>query len=86
MGKIVRNGIEYSASTSDYSEAINKPQINGVTLVGNKTLAAFGIASSDYVDDTVNYKVGVAIERMQAYTDSAIEDITDFESEAFPNG
>ena len=28
--------------TSDYNDLLNKPQINGVTLVGNKTLAQIG--------------------------------------------
>lgn len=37
--------------TSDYSDLDNKPQINNVTLVGNKSLADLGIASADSFDD-----------------------------------
>ena len=43
MGKIMRNGINYSgtggggSTTTDYPSLLNKPKINGITLVGNKT-------------------------------------------------
>ena len=36
--------------SKDYNKLVNKPQINGVTLEGNKTLEELGIASiEDYV-------------------------------------
>lgn len=42
-----------SGGTSDYSDLSNKPQINGVTLSGNKSLADLGIQSADiYFDET----------------------------------
>lgn len=39
-----------SGGSSDYSELENKPQIGGITLVGNKTLDELGIASKSSVD------------------------------------
>lgn len=52
--------------TSDYTDLTNKPQINGVTLSGNKTASDIGCASlvdgkvpaselPSYVDDVVEY-------------------------------
>ena len=42
-----------SGGTSDYSDLTNKPQINGVTLSGNKSLADLGIQPADiYFDET----------------------------------
>ena len=38
-----------AGGTSDYSELENKPQINGVTLTGNKSLADLGVASASDV-------------------------------------
>lgn len=41
-----------SGGTSDYTELTNKPQIEGVTLSGNKTASDLGLAlSSDIPDD-----------------------------------
>lgn len=37
--------------TSDYTDLTNKPQINSVTLTGNKSLSDFGIASADDLDN-----------------------------------
>lgn len=58
MGKIYKNGVSYcggsggSGGTSDYTELTNKPQINGVTLNGNKTLEQLGLEVDDTLDDT----------------------------------
>ena len=58
MGKIMKNGVSYSGGdsggggTSDYTELSNKPQINGVTLNGNKTLEQLGLEVDDTLDDT----------------------------------
>lgn len=41
-----------SGGTSDYEQLINKPSINGVKLVGNKTTADLGIVSVE-TDPTV---------------------------------
>lgn len=48
MGVIYKNGISYgggsgSGGTSDYEALENKPSINNVTLIGNKTAAELGI-------------------------------------------
>ena len=49
MGKIMLNGIPYAGSgsgggTSNYNELSNKPSINGIPLVGNKTSEDLGIS------------------------------------------
>lgn len=58
MGTIVKNGVNYSGSggqgTNDYDDLINQPQINGVTLSGNKTPDALGLVTKA-VNDLVNY-------------------------------
>lgn len=40
--------------TSDYTDLTNKPQINGVTLIGNKTSGDLGLASADDVNSKAN--------------------------------
>lgn len=37
--------------TSDYEALDNKPQVNGVELIGDKTLAELGIASESALND-----------------------------------
>ena len=48
--------------TSDYTDLTNKPQINSVTLSGNKSLADLGI--STYIDSYIaaNYEDGDSAE------------------------
>lgn len=51
MGTILKSGINYSGGgggTSDYNDLSNKPQIGGVTLSGNKSLADLGITDTTY--------------------------------------
>lgn len=39
--------------TSDYEQLYNLPQINDVTVIGNKSLAAYGIQPTiDYADSS----------------------------------
>ena len=47
-------GTSYTQSSSDYEVLTNKPQINGVELLGNKTTSDLGIESfsGDYNDLT----------------------------------
>lgn len=45
-------------STCDYNDFMNKPQINGVELKGNKTSKEFGIANADDVAE-LDTKVAV---------------------------
>ena len=40
------------SGTSDYTDLDNKPQINGVTLTGNKSLSQLGIQSELAFDNT----------------------------------
>lgn len=58
MGKIVKSGVEYSGSggsgTNDYTDLINKPQINGMTLVGNKTMGDLGFNNYTMTYDSTN--------------------------------
>lgn len=42
----ISDGTSGGGGTSDYSELTNKPQINSVTLSGNKSLSDLGIASA----------------------------------------
>lgn len=42
--------------TSDYSDLENKPQINSVTLTGNKTLVELGIASAQELTELGLYR------------------------------
>ena len=43
-----------SGGTSDYNDLKNKPSINGVSLLGNKTLSALGIQpKGEYVEDAL---------------------------------
>lgn len=43
LDAIVRNGGGGGGGTSNYNALTNKPQINGVTLIGNKTLEDLGV-------------------------------------------
>lgn len=61
MGKIMKEGVPYTgggsgSGTSNYLELSNKPQINGVTLVGNKSLADLGVVkiTDNEIDDIIN--------------------------------
>lgn len=42
---IMEEDIQYVEGTSDYEELENKPQINGIELIGNKSLNDLGIAT-----------------------------------------
>lgn len=43
LDAIVRNGGGGGGGTSNYNALTNKPSINGVTLIGNKTLEDLGV-------------------------------------------
>ena len=52
---IPENIIINTSGTSNYEDLVNKPQINSVELVGNKTLDELGIqAKGNYIEDS-NY-------------------------------
>lgn len=66
MGVIFKNGISYGGGSSgggssSYIDLTNKPKINNVTLVGNKTTADLGLAdaSTIYINDNDELAVGV---------------------------
>lgn len=44
-----------NVATTDYNELVNKPQINGVTLIGNKTSADIHV--QDPIDDITNQDI-----------------------------
>lgn len=46
MGKIYKNGIEYSGATNDYNSLANKPQINGNELNANSTADTLGLIAN----------------------------------------
>lgn len=46
MPKIVRNGVAYGGGTLNYEQATHKPQINNITLSGNKTSLDLGLLPS----------------------------------------
>ena len=46
--KVTQGG---GGSGFDYNQAVHKPQINGVTLEGNKTAAELGISGVEVVDE-----------------------------------
>lgn len=46
---------EGGGGTSDYTDLTNKPQINGVTLTGNKSLSALGIAAASDIPDVSGF-------------------------------
>lgn len=48
------NLIQPSVSTDDYTALREKPQINSVTLTGNKTSDDLGLASKSYVDGQID--------------------------------
>lgn len=48
------NLIQPSVSTDDYTALRNKPQINSVTLTGNKTSDDLGLASKSYVNGQID--------------------------------
>lgn len=52
--EIQREEIIFNQTISgNYEDLSNKPKINDVELVGNKTLDDLGIASKEYVDDLI---------------------------------
>lgn len=43
----------YYSGTTDYEKLTNLPQINDVVVIGNKSLAAYGIQpTNEYADST----------------------------------
>jgi hypothetical protein len=65
-GKTVVNIGDGGSGTNNYDDLSNKPKIAGVALSGDKPLADFGIASTQYVDD--------AIDDLQATIETEISD------------
>lgn len=65
--------------TSDYTDLTNKPQINGITLNGNKSLANLGIAAAEDIPTLVSglnttgtVKNGSSVTSATGYTPSPI--------------
>lgn len=66
--EVVRTG--GGGGTSDYNDLSNKPQINGVTLSGNKSLSDLGIAAATdipAVDSTLSGSSTNAIQNKAVY-------------------
>ena len=70
-----------SESTNDYTELENKPQINSITLEGNKTLSDLGIqAAGDYalkseIPDISKYKTLESIDNAPEWFDKVYYDL-----------
>lgn len=60
---------------TDYEAAINLPQINGVTLLGNKSLGDLGI--TDAIDDAVDGAIAVEKTEREASDDDLQDQIDD---------
>ena len=56
------NAGSVSFGTTNYDELDNKPSINGVELVGNKTSDDLGIATKEYVDSVITNSITTALE------------------------
>ena len=54
------DGIPTLISSMDYEDLVNLPQINGVTLIGNKTLSELGITKA--IDDAVAEEASIRSE------------------------
>lgn len=73
--------LEQAESTNDYTELENKPQINSVTLEGNKTLSDLGIqAAGDYalkseIPDISKYKTLESIDNAPEWFDKVYYDL-----------
>ena len=51
----VQGGGGGGGGTTDYTYLTNKPQINGITLSGNKSLSSLGIAAASDIPDVSHY-------------------------------
>ena len=56
MLKSKKIGSSSQGDVSDYNALLNRPQINGVTLTGNKTSADLALANASDVEDLVGNK------------------------------
>lgn len=86
-----------SGGTTNYSDLMNKPKINGVTLNGNKSASDLGLASKTEVDNKVEKVTGKqlstndyanndkakveAIPENPKYTDTIIEKTSELEND-----
>lgn len=57
---------------SDYLSLLNQPQINGITLTGNRTAAALGIAPTTHASSSTTYGVGTVDEYGHVKVDDAL--------------
>lgn len=64
-----------SGGTSDYTDLSNKPQINGVTLAGNKTLGDIGAAdaSETYTEAEVDALLDEKADKSTTYTKAEVD-------------
>ena len=76
--KISQGGGSGGSGTSDYTDLDNKPQINGVTLTGNKSLSQLGIQSELAFDNTPTQNSNNPVKSSGVY--DAINGITEVSS------
>lgn len=66
-----------SGGTSDYEQLINKPSINGVTLIGNKTTEALGIVSEELDPTVPQYVKDITQQDISNWNSKATESYVD---------
>lgn len=64
------NLMQSNISTDDYDSLRNKPQINSVTLTGNKSSEDLGLASKTYVDTKVATEAGARGNAINSVSDT----------------
>lgn len=83
MSTIYRNGVKYGGSgggdTSDYTQLTNLPEVNGVTLTGDKSSADLGLASAPTIltQTLTAGQTGLTFTSVAIRTDSFMDIYTD---------
>lgn len=62
--------------SADYDDLSNKPQINGVTLSGNKTGLELGLVPETITRDTASITLDILANKNYEFTSNALTDIT----------
>jgi hypothetical protein len=77
-GTLVKSGSGAGGGggTTDYTDLSNKPQINGVTLSGNKTGLELGLIPETITRDTASITLDILANKNYEFTSNALTDIT----------
>lgn len=66
---------EINSGSNDYNKQINKPSINGVELVGNKTTKDLGIEDIELIPNIYPESIEKDLKPNQVYNGNAIHDL-----------